>query len=188
MIQYSVLVFYQVDSSHKKPVSKEENLNFLDGRLKIQVIKTRDVSEPDSPVEISLHNITLRQTKSLENSLNPEQFSLDVWHQSSSLVARLMDSEHVGAELVGSILISTEEILTMEEVEGWHDLVVGPHGRTQGQLQLRLKLSPEYGQENSGVNFAFQPDYNGNVSSSLTRHSESGLKERKSSRQVLRDI
>ena len=42
-----------------------------------------------------------------------------------------MDREHIGAETVGTIFISTDDIMSYEPVEGWWDLVVSNNGDVQ---------------------------------------------------------
>ena len=52
-------------------------------------------------------------------------------HHASSLRVKVMDREHIGAETVGSIFISTDDIMSCEPVEGWWDLVVSNSGDIQ---------------------------------------------------------
>ena len=136
----------------------EDEVNFLHGTLKIHVIKAEDLPDTDSTffhisagdwtdpyVQISLDNTELCKTQYLKNNLDPvwdETFSVDVCHHASCLEVKVMDREHIGAELVGTILISTDEIMTGEEVEGWYDLVVAPDGRTHGRVNLMFQLFP----------------------------------------------
>ena len=56
---------------------------------------------------------------------------VDVCHHASSLKVKVMDREHIGAETVGTIFISTDDIMTYEPVEGWWDLVVSNNGDVQ---------------------------------------------------------
>ena len=56
---------------------------------------------------------------------------VDVCHHASSLRVKVMDREHIGAETVGSIFISTDDIMSCEPVEGWWDLVVSNSGDIQ---------------------------------------------------------
>ena len=44
---------------------------------------------------------------------------------------KVMDREHIGAETVGTIFISTDDIMSYEPVEGWWDLVVSNNGDVQ---------------------------------------------------------
>lgn len=136
----------------------EQEVNFLHGTLKIHVIAARDLPDTDSTffnisrgdwtdpyVQIELDGTELCKTEYLKNNLNPvwdEKFSVDVCHHASSLQVKVMDREHIGAELVGSILISTDEIVTGEEVENWYDLVVSGDGQTQGEVHLMFQLFP----------------------------------------------
>ena len=136
----------------------EEETNFLHGTLKIHVIEARDLPDTDSSffhisrgdwtdpyVQISLDSTELCKTAYLKNNLDPvwdEIFSVDVCHHASCLQVKVMDREHVGAELVGTILISTDEIVTGEPVENWYDLVVSDSGKTQGEVHLMFQLFP----------------------------------------------
>ena len=52
-------------------------------------------------------------------------------HHASSLRVKVMDREHIGAETVGTIFISTDDIMSYEPVEGWWDLVVSNNGDVQ---------------------------------------------------------
>ena len=58
---------------------------------------------------------------------------VDVCHHASSLKVMVMDREHIGAQTVGTILISTDIIMTYEPVEGWWDLLV-----SNGEVQVKL--------------------------------------------------
>ena len=49
-----------------------------------------------------------------------------------------MDREHIGAETVGTIFISTDDIMSYEPVEGWWDLVVS----NNGDVQVNIELTP----------------------------------------------
>ena len=86
----------------------------------------------------SLGAARIFKTRVIDNDLNPlwdETFSVDVCHHASSLRVKVMDREHVGAETVGTIFISTDEIMTYEPVEGWWDLMVNDKGDTQVPIQ-----------------------------------------------------
>ena len=129
----------------------EEDTNFLHGTLKIDVIEARDLPDTDNAffnisrgdwtdpyVVVYLDKTELCKTAYLMNNLNPvwnERFSVDVCHHASSLRVKVMDREHVGAETVGTIFISTDEIMTYEPVEGWWDLMVNDKGDTQVPIQ-----------------------------------------------------
>ena len=54
-------------------------------------------------------------------------------HHASSLKVMVMDREHIGSQTVGTILISTDIIMTYEPVEGWWDLLV-----SNGEVQVKL--------------------------------------------------
>ena len=136
----------------------EEETNFLHGTLKIHVIEARDLPDTDSSffnisrgdwtdpyVQISLDNTELCKTAYLKNNLDPvwdEIFSVDVCHYATCLNVKVMDREHIGAELVGTILIPTDEIVTGEPVEEWYDLMVSDNGKTHGQVHLMFQLFP----------------------------------------------
>ena len=49
-----------------------------------------------------------------------------------------MDREHIGAETVGTIFISTDDIMSYDPVEGWWDLVVSNSGDVQVNIELCL--------------------------------------------------
>ena len=53
-----------------------------------------------------------------------------------------MDREHIGAETVGTIFISTDDIVTGEPVEGWWDLMVNNKGDVHGQVHIMFQLFP----------------------------------------------
>ena len=44
----------------------------------------------------------------------------------------VMDREHIGAQTVGTILVSTDIIMTYEPVESWWDLLVN-----DGEVQVK---------------------------------------------------
>lgn len=136
----------------------EEETNFLHGTLKIHVVGARDLPDMDSTffnisrgdwtdpyVVIFLDQTELCKTAYLENDLDPvwdEIFSIPVCHHANSIKVKVMDREHIGAELVGTILISTDDIVDYEPVEGWWDLVVSGDGSTQGAVHLMFQLYP----------------------------------------------
>jgi len=136
----------------------EEETNFLHGTLKIHVVGARDLPDTDSTffnisrgdwtdpyVVIFLDQTELCKTAYLQNDLNPiwdEIFSIPVCHHANSIKVKVMDREHIGAELVGTILISTDDIVNYEPVEGWWDLVVSSDGSTQGAVHLMFQLFP----------------------------------------------
>ena len=53
-----------------------------------------------------------------------------------------MDREHVGAEEVGKILISTDDIISGEPLEGWYPLTVSSEGDEQGSVHVAIQLFP----------------------------------------------
>jgi len=136
----------------------EEEINFLHGTLKIHVIEARDLPDTDSTffnisrgdwtdpyVVIFLDKTEICKTAYLQNNLDPvwdEIFSVDVCHHASSLRVKVMDREHIGAETVGTIFISTDDIVTGEPVEGWWDLMVNNKGDVHGQVHIMFQLFP----------------------------------------------
>ena len=136
----------------------EEETNFLHGTLKVHVIAARDLPDTDSTffninredwtdpyAAVYLDQTLLLKTSYMHNSLDPvwdEEFSIPVCHHASSVKVKVLDREHIGAELVGTVLISTDDIVTGERVEGWWDLMVGSDGTTQGAVHLMFQLYP----------------------------------------------
>merc|ERR1712106_119127 len=111
---------------HCSMLQYEEETNFLHGTLKIHVIAARDLPDTDSTffninrgdwtdpyVAVFLDQTQLCKTAYLHNSLDPiwdELFSVPVCHHANSIKIKVLDREHIGAELVGSVLISTDDI------------------------------------------------------------------------------
>ena len=94
---------------------------------------------------VYLDKTELCKTAYLKNDLNPvwdEIFKVDVCHHASSIRVKIMDREHIGAETVGTILISTDDLMSNEPVEGWWDLMVNNDGDTQGQVHMMFQLFP----------------------------------------------
>jgi len=136
----------------------EDSLPFLHGTLKIHVIEAADLPDTDTAffsidrgdatdafVIISLGETPLLKTAYIPNNLNPrwnEKFSLPVCHRASSLKVMIRDREHVGDQLVGTCLISTEELVDGEPVEGWYDVLVGAGGDVQGSIHIMVQLFP----------------------------------------------
>jgi len=52
------------------------------------------------------------------------------------------DREHVGNQIVGTCLISTEELTSGNPVEGWYDIMVGVGGKTKGSIHIMLQFFP----------------------------------------------
>ena len=99
----------------------------------------------DPFVTVNLDQVELLKTSYLENCLDPvwdEVFTVPVCHHANSLKVRVMDREHVGAEVVGTILISTDDIMSGEELEGWFDLLVSAGGDVQGAVHISFQLFP----------------------------------------------
>jgi len=136
----------------------EEETNFLHGTLCISVIAARDLPDKDSTffnvnrgdwtdpyAAIFLDQTEVCKTATLHNDLDPvwdERFSIPVCHHASSIKVKIMDREHIGAEAVGTVLISTDDVIDGEPVEGWWDLMVSNDGETQGGVHLMLQLHP----------------------------------------------
>lgn len=136
----------------------EEGLPFLHGTLKIHVIEAADLPDTDSAffgidrsdatdafVIMSLGETVLLKTAYIPNNLNPrwdEKFSLPVCHRASSLKVMIRDREHVGDQIVGTCLISTEELVDGYPLEGWYDVLVGPEGRVHGSIHIMIQLFP----------------------------------------------
>ena len=134
----------------------EEETNFLHGTLKIHVVGARDLPDTDSTffnisrgdwtdpyVVIFLDQTELCKTAYLENDLDPvwdEIFSIPVCHHANSIKVKVMDREHIGAETVGTVLISTDDIVDGEPLEGWWDLMVSNDGTTQGAVHIMFQL------------------------------------------------
>jgi len=130
----------------------EDNLPFLHGTLKIHVIEAADLPDTDSGifgdltdpfVIISLGETPILKTAYLSNTLNPrwdERFSIPVCHRASSLKVMMRDREHVGDQVVGTCLISIEEIVNEQPIEGWYDMLVGPSGETQGAIHIMAQF------------------------------------------------
>ena len=118
----------------------------------------------DPFVCVYLDQVQLLKTSYLENSLDPvwdEVYTLPLCHSATSFRVRLlfllllfillllllllllqvkvMDREHVGAEVVGTVLIPTSDIMSGEPLEGWFDLLVS----AKGDIQVLSPL-PEY--------------------------------------------
>ena len=62
-----------------------------------------------------------------------EIFSIPVCHHANSIKIKVMDREHIGVETVGTILISTDDII---------DLIVSNDGTTQGAVHIMFQLFP----------------------------------------------
>ena len=111
----------------------EEETNFLHGSLKIHVIAARDLPDIDSTffnvnrgdwtdpyAAIYLDQTELCKTAVFQNDLNPvwdEVFSIPVCHHANNIKIKVMDREHIGAETVGTILISTDDVIEGEAIE-----------------------------------------------------------------------
>ena len=64
----------------------------------------------------------------------------------------MRDREHVGDQLVGSCLISTEQLVDGQPLEGWWDIVVGNGSRTKGAIHIMAQFFP-IGSLNDTSNF-----------------------------------
>ena len=70
------------------------------------------------------------------------------------------DREHVGNQIVGTCLISTEERVSGQPVEGWYDIMVGVGGKKKGSIHIMLQFFPVWScgdDSNYLVDAYFQP-------------------------------
>jgi len=139
-------------------LEQEHEINFLHGFLRIDIIEARDLPDTDSTffnisrgdwtdpfVTVWLDQTELAKTAFLQNNLNPvweESFNIPVCHHANTIKFSVMDREHIGAETVGHVLLSTDEVMSGEHLEGWFDLVVSNSGETQGGVHIALQLFP----------------------------------------------
>ena len=87
----------------------------------------------------------LLKTSWFENSLDPvwdEVYTIPVCHSASAIRIKVMDREHIGAEEIGKIIISTDEIVSGEPLEGWFPLTVSSGGDQQGAVHVAIQLFP----------------------------------------------
>ena len=107
------------------------------------LIRLFPVVENSSP--ITQIQVELLKTSWFENCLDPEWdevYTIPVCHSASAIRIKVMDREHIGAEEVGKILISTDDIVSGEPLEGWYPLTVSNGGDVQGAVHIAIQLFP----------------------------------------------
>ena len=160
----------------------EEGLPFLHGTLKVHVIEAADLPDTDNAffniergdytdpfVIISIGETQILKTAYTPNNLEPrwnEKFSIPVCHRASCLKVLVRDREHIGSQVVGSCIISTEDLVLGDPIEGWYDIIVGAGGETQGSIHIMLQFFPVGGLGEDSHNLPecyFEPRMDNNV-------------------------
>jgi len=132
-------------------------MTFLHGVLRIHVNCAEDLPDTDTAFfNIDRKDVTdpyvsgylgkarVFKTRYINNELNPvwdEHFNVDVCHCAHSLTINVEDKEHIGAAHIASCSIRTEDLVSGEPIEGWHDLMNGEE--PQGRLNMTLQYVPK---------------------------------------------
>lgn len=89
----------------------------------------------------------MARTRVIKNAYNPrwdEWFHIQLAHPAAQLEFQVKDDDVFGAQLIGTVNISVEQILSEERIVGWFP-VVGPSGKPpkpDSALHLELKFTP----------------------------------------------
>ena len=100
----------------------------------------------DPYLEVLLGPSSLVKTSVKRNCLDPvwnEKFSVEVCNPCEEVKVKVKDREHIGGETVGYFTVPVSDLLREESgVSGWFDLIVSKDGKTQGQVNIKMKFVP----------------------------------------------
>ena len=120
-------------------VIEAKDLPNMEGFLSTLVNKN-DVTDPF--VEIKLGSAKLGKTRMILNSLNPvwnENFRIELCHVGDVLRFEVNDRDHVGAEHIGTVEISTSSLMDEEVRERWFP-IMSKKNKVKGQLKLSVQF------------------------------------------------
>ncbi|KAK9071459.1 hypothetical protein SSX86_010028 [Deinandra increscens subsp. villosa] len=101
----------------------------------------RKIIASDPYVKVSVPQAAVARTRVLKNSRNPrwyERFNIPLAHALAHLEFEVKDDDIFGADLLGTLLIPAEEIVTGKTISGWFDL---KNSRKDASLRLEMKFT-----------------------------------------------
>ena len=129
---------------------------FLHGKLKVHVIEARnlpdtdraffnifgkDVTDPFVVCEVGPNCIL--KTKYINNDLDPkwdEKFDIDLCHHASVLIFKVKDKDHIGADLVGQLSITAEELASGGAITDNFELTTADGENIDAQLSMSIQF------------------------------------------------
>ena len=132
---------------------------FFHGKLNVHVIEARnlpdrdraffnifgkDVTDPFVVCEVG--PTCILKTKYINNDLDPkwdEKFDIDLCHHASVLIFKVQDKDHIGADLVGQLSITAEELASGGAITDKFELTTADGENIDAQLSLSIQFIPK---------------------------------------------
>ena len=132
---------------------------FFHGRLKVHVIEAtnlpdtdtaffnisgKDFTDPFAVLEVGTTRIL--KTKYINNDLDPkwdEKFDIDLCHHASVLIFKVKDKDHIGADLVGQLSITAEELASAGAITNNFELTTADGENIDAQLSMSIQFIPK---------------------------------------------
>ena len=126
------------------------------GKLKVHVIEARnlpnhdraffnifgkDVTDPFVVCEVG--PTCILKTKYINNDLDPkwdEKFDIDLCHHASVLIFKVKDKDHIGADLVGQLSITAEELASGGAITNNFELTTADGENIDAQLSMSIQF------------------------------------------------
>ncbi|KAL5706380.1 phospholipase D [Ranunculus cassubicifolius] len=112
-----------------------------------KVHRRRKIITSDPYVTVTLAGATVARTRILSNSQNPkwdENFKIPLAHPVSTVEFQVKDNDVFGAQLIGTVSIPAQKIMSGEVISGWFP-VNGPYGKPpkpDSALYLEMTFVP----------------------------------------------
>lgn len=100
----------------------------------------KDTSDPYA--QVVLGNCVICKSAYINNDTSPkwqESYRIPVCHPAEEIRVMVLDKDHVGGGKIGEVVLSQEEILEGEVIEGWHDLPDYEGARVNFKIQYISK-------------------------------------------------
>lgn len=129
-------------------------------------VSHQQVITSDPYVSISLSSAIVARTRVISNDQNPvwtQHFSIHVAHNVAEISFIVKDSDFIGAQLMGTVEIPAERLLSGQKIENWYP-VLGPNGkvcRAGAALKLAIQFFPVEYQALYRFGIGAGPDYSG---------------------------
>ncbi|KAJ1290643.1 hypothetical protein BS78_02G260500 [Paspalum vaginatum] len=107
----------------------------------------RKIITSDPYVTLSVSDAVVARTAVIPNSQDPvwdERFAVPLAHRAATLEFQVKDNDTFGAQLIGTVSVPAERVLSGDEVEEWFP-VVGTNGKPykpDTALRLRFRFHP----------------------------------------------
>eukprot|EP00253_Pinus_taeda_P024040 PITA_24040 len=106
-----------------------------------------EIITSDPYVSIQVAGATVAQTRIIRNSQNPhwdQDFHVDLAHFASNVEFAVMDNDVFRADLIGTVLIPVQKVLSGDKIEGWFPVLnsSGEPPKPDSALKLSIQFRP----------------------------------------------